>query len=141
MLRLDFTDLDFERGFAELVDARREADADVARDVRAILAAVRDEGDAALAAFTRRFDRHDPEETGWRIEQADCIAALEGLAPIYAPPSNSPTTASSPTTPSSVPRTATVWTTRASAWARVGARSRLPASMCRAAAPPIRPRF
>ncbi|MFV1920429.1 histidinol dehydrogenase [Sphingomonas sp. MJ1 (PH-R8)] len=81
MLRLDFTDLDFERGFAELVDSRREADADVARDVRAILAAVRDEGDAALAAFTRRFDRHDPEETGWRIEQADCIAALEGLAP------------------------------------------------------------
>ena len=81
MLRLDFTDLDFERGFAELVDARREADADVARDVRAILAAVRDEGDAALAAFTRRFDRHDPEETGWRIEQADCVAALESLAP------------------------------------------------------------
>ncbi|MBB3909693.1 histidinol dehydrogenase [Sphingomonas desiccabilis] len=81
MLRLDLTDLDFERSFAELVDARREADADVARDVRAILAAVRDEGDAALAAFTRRFDRHDPEETGWRIEQADCVAALEGLAP------------------------------------------------------------
>ena len=81
MLRLDVTDLNFERSFAELVDSRREADADVARDVRAILAAVRDEGDAALAAFTRRFDRHDPEETGWRIEQADCVAALEGLAP------------------------------------------------------------
>jgi histidinol dehydrogenase len=81
MLRLDATDLDFERAFAQLVDARREADADVARDVRAILASVRDEGDAALAAFTRRFDRHDPEVTGWRIEKADCVAALEGLAP------------------------------------------------------------
>jgi histidinol dehydrogenase len=81
MLRLDATDLDFERAFAQLVDARREADADVARDVRAILASVRDEGDAALAAFTRRFDRHDPEVTGWRIENADCVAALEGLAP------------------------------------------------------------
>jgi histidinol dehydrogenase len=81
MLRLDTTDLDFERAFAQLVDARREADADVARDVRAILASVRDEGDAALAAFTRRFDRHDPEVTGWRIENADCVAALEGLAP------------------------------------------------------------
>jgi histidinol dehydrogenase len=81
MLRLDATDLDFERDFAQLVDARREADADVARDVRAILASVRDEGDAALAAFTRRFDRHDPEVTGWRIEKADCFAALEGLAP------------------------------------------------------------
>jgi histidinol dehydrogenase len=81
MLRLDATDLDFERDFAQLVDARRETDADVARDVRAILASVRDEGDAALAAFTRRFDRHDPEVTGWRIEPADCVAALEGLAP------------------------------------------------------------
>ncbi|MFV0624021.1 histidinol dehydrogenase [Sphingomonas sp. ac-8] len=81
MLRLDASDPDFDRAFAELVDARREADADVARDVRAILAAVRDEGDAALGAFTRRFDRHDPEQTGWRIEQAECVAALEGLSP------------------------------------------------------------
>nr|WP_255586978.1 histidinol dehydrogenase [Hephaestia mangrovi] len=62
-----------------MVNARREADADVARDVRTIVASVRDEGDAALAAFTAKFDGHDLNETGWRIERADCIAALESL--------------------------------------------------------------
>lgn len=78
-LRLDAGDPGFATAFTALVEARREADADVARDVRAIIASVRDEGDAALAAFTRKFDRHDLAETGWRIEAAECRAALDGL--------------------------------------------------------------
>jgi histidinol dehydrogenase len=81
MIRLATTDASFDRDFAALVNARRESDADVARDVRTILASVRDEGDAAVAAFTERFDRHDLNATGWRIEKSEWIAAYEGLAP------------------------------------------------------------
>ncbi|QNA86251.1 histidinol dehydrogenase [Sphingomonas sp. So64.6b] len=81
MQRLSTSDPGFDRDFATLVNARREADADVARDVRTIVASVRDEGDAALAAFTKKFDHHDLNETGWRIEKAEWIAAYEGLDP------------------------------------------------------------
>src|SRR5258706_12860396 len=81
MIRLSTSDAGFDRDFTALVNARREADADVARDVRTIIARVRDEGDAALQAFTRKFDRHDLDETGWRIEKADWVAALAGFTP------------------------------------------------------------
>ena len=81
MIRLSTSDPDFAARFDTLVNARREADADVARDVRTIVAAVRDEGDAAVAAYTKRLDGHDLSETGWRIERAECLAAFEGLPP------------------------------------------------------------
>ncbi|RIA36855.1 histidinol dehydrogenase [Hephaestia caeni] len=81
MIRLSTSDPGFARDFEALVNARRETDADVARDVRTIIASVRDEGDAAVRAFTEKFDRHDLSETGWRIERAECVAALDGLAP------------------------------------------------------------
>lgn len=80
-MRLDVGEAGFAAQFEALVDARREADADVARDVATILRAVRDEGEAAVAAFTRKLDGHDLAETGWRIEPADCRAAYEGLEP------------------------------------------------------------
>ncbi|WP_294338940.1 histidinol dehydrogenase [uncultured Sphingomonas sp.] len=79
MLKLSTTDPRFDADFAALVNARREADADVARDVQTIVRAVRDEGDAAVAAYTKRLDGHDLAETGWRIERADLLAAFEGL--------------------------------------------------------------
>ena len=78
---LTASDPGFAAAFDTLVSSRREADADVARDVRTIVAAVRDEGDAALAAYTKRFDGHDLAESGWRIERAECVAAYEGLEP------------------------------------------------------------
>jgi len=81
MIRLDAAAPGFAREFTALVDARREADSDVARDVAAILRAVRDDGDAAVRAFTERFDRHDLDAGGWRIERSDCDAALAGLDP------------------------------------------------------------
>ncbi|RDE04900.1 histidinol dehydrogenase [Sphingomonas aracearum] len=81
MIRLSTTEPGFDAAFTRLVNARREADGDVARDVRTIVAAVRDEGDAALHAFTKKFDRHDLNETGWRIEPADCLLAYQALAP------------------------------------------------------------
>ncbi len=81
MIRLSTSEPGFDRAFDTLVNARREADADVARDVRTIVSSVRDEGDAALHAFTRKFDQHDLNETGWRIERAEWKAAYEALTP------------------------------------------------------------
>jgi histidinol dehydrogenase len=81
VIRLDSTDADFAAAFTDLVNARREADEDVARDVTAIIARVRSEGDAALRDLTQRFDRFDLDASGWRIDRADCLAAWEGLTP------------------------------------------------------------
>ncbi|GAA0660430.1 histidinol dehydrogenase [Sphingomonas insulae] len=81
MIRLDTRDAGFVDAFTALVDGRREASADVARDVATIIRAVRDDGEAAVAAFTRKLDRHDPNETGWRIEPATCAAAYDALEP------------------------------------------------------------
>ena len=79
MIRLDARDPDFDAAFDALVDARREADADVGRDVAAILSRVRSEGDAALHALTQKFDGHDLDATGWRIECAEWAAAHAAL--------------------------------------------------------------
>jgi histidinol dehydrogenase len=81
MIRLDATDPGFEAAFAALVDARREADADVSADVAAILSRVRSEGDAALIDLTRRFDGFDLDAEGWSISREDCAAAYAALAP------------------------------------------------------------
>lgn len=81
MIRLDATDPRFETAFARLVDARREADADVASDVAAILNRVRTEGDAALIDLTQRFDNFDLNSIGWSISRDDCAAAYTRLAP------------------------------------------------------------
>ncbi len=79
-LRLDARDPGFAAAFARLVDARREADADVSRDVTAILRRVRAEGDLALADYTRRFDRHDLETSGWSVTAAERKSALAGIS-------------------------------------------------------------
>ena len=81
MQRLSTTAPSFARDFDALVDARRESSADVTRDVAAILRAVKDGGEAAVAAYTKQFDRHDLAETGWRIEPADCADAFAALDP------------------------------------------------------------
>jgi histidinol dehydrogenase len=81
MIRLDASAAGFAAAFTDLVNARREADEDVARDVAAIVTRVREEGDAALSNLTQRFDRFDLDAQGWRIDRADCLAAWEGLSP------------------------------------------------------------
>src|SRR3546814_12363574 len=81
MLRLSTSDPGFARDFDALVNARRETDADVARDVRTIIASVRDEGDAAVRALTEKFDRHDLSDTGWPIERAEHVASRASLEP------------------------------------------------------------
>lgn len=80
-LRLDAGAPDFARQFDALVDARRESDTDIVDTVRGIIAQVRTAGDGALADFTRRYDRHDLDTTGWQVTQAERNAALAGLDP------------------------------------------------------------
>lgn len=77
--RLSTTDAGFDAAFGMLVDARRESDADVARDVAAIIADVRSRGDAAVAELTARFDKVDLDSTGWTIGREECAAARAGL--------------------------------------------------------------
>ncbi|TIX51759.1 histidinol dehydrogenase [Alteraurantiacibacter aquimixticola] len=78
---LKTTDPDFERRFARIVDDRRESDEDVAHVVRDIIAKVRAEGDAALSRLTDRYDHHDLDKDGWRIDAEACKAAFDALAP------------------------------------------------------------
>ena len=78
-MRMAITDTGFAEAFDALVNARREADDDVSADVRAIIQDVRDRGDEAVAQLTSKFDQHDLEQTGWRVDQAESAAALEGL--------------------------------------------------------------
>lgn len=80
-LRLSASDSSFPEAFDALVNARREADADVSADVVAIIKDVRSNGDEALSRLTQKFDGHDLDFTGWKISALECEAALEGLDP------------------------------------------------------------
>ncbi len=79
MLRLSTTDPTFAAAFTALVDDRRESDADVSRDVAAIIADVRARGDVALSELTAKFDRFDLDATGWSISRGECAAARAAL--------------------------------------------------------------
>jgi histidinol dehydrogenase len=78
VVRLDNGSPSFPTAFTSLVNARREADADVSRDVAAIIARVKVEGDAAVATLTQKFDGHALD---WQIGLEDCNAALAALEP------------------------------------------------------------
>lgn len=89
--RLNTDDPGFEAAFAAFVVAKREADSDVDQTVGTILAEVRDKGDEAVIAYTRRFDKLTltPETmrvTTDEIDQAvaacpaDVLQALELMA-------------------------------------------------------------
>lgn len=55
--------------------------ADVRRSVAEILAAVRDEGDAAVARFTKAFDGYDAAAGAVEVDAAETAAAVAGLTP------------------------------------------------------------
>ncbi len=80
MQRLHTRDAGFAAAFAAVVSDRRESDADVARDVSAILAEVRARGDEALAEYTAKFDGHDLGDD-WRIPAETCREAFDALDP------------------------------------------------------------
>ena len=82
MQLLRTSDANFETHFARVVRARRETDAQIGRDVAAILNEVRERGDKALVEYTTRFDQHNlSSDADWSIPVQDCQAAYQGLDP------------------------------------------------------------
>ncbi|WP_315918859.1 histidinol dehydrogenase [Mesorhizobium sp. SP-1A] len=69
------SDPDFEQRFAAFLATKREVSADVDAAVREIIAGVRAEGDAALADYTRRFDRTDLGKIGMAVSRDDIARA------------------------------------------------------------------
>jgi histidinol dehydrogenase len=90
--RLDSADAAFETRLAQLLDRAPEADAQLIAQVAAIIAAVRERGDAALLEYTNRFDRRNlaaaPEleifqpqrEAAWNSLPQDLREALDSAA-------------------------------------------------------------
>src|SRR5450432_389392 len=82
-IRLDSRAKDFPAQFAAFLATKREASADVEAAVRAILAEVAAHGDAALVAFTCKFDRVDVKAADLRVTPAeidDAFAACDRAA-------------------------------------------------------------
>ncbi|MCM0019000.1 MAG: histidinol dehydrogenase [Tagaea sp.] len=80
-LRLDTRAKDFERGFARLLAAREDSARSVDGVVAAILAGVRQRGDAGLIAYTKRFDRVTPTPKTLRVGAAEIAAARKASDP------------------------------------------------------------
>ncbi len=80
-VRLDATEPGFEAAFAALLNAKRESDADVNDAVAAILADVKARGDAAVIAYTERFDRQRLTPDTLRIDPAAIAVADARCAP------------------------------------------------------------
>ncbi|UAB79482.1 histidinol dehydrogenase [Erythrobacter sp. SCSIO 43205] len=81
MKQLSTTDPEFARQFSRVIDARREADSDVAGAVADILRSVRSNGDKALSQYTQRFDGYTlGEDSDWTITENACKAAYDTLA-------------------------------------------------------------
>jgi len=74
-IRLDTRDTDFAERFRALLATKREASEDVEQAVRAILDEVARDGDRAVLALTRRFDRLDLNADGLRVKKAEIDAA------------------------------------------------------------------
>ncbi len=80
-VRLDTRSPDFEASFDALLAMKREAAEDVGRAVEAIIAEVVANGDAALFAYSKKFDRIDLEKRGLRVGQDEIGAAWESCSP------------------------------------------------------------
>jgi histidinol dehydrogenase len=79
--RLSTCEPRFAAAFDRLIEAKREAAADVDAAVATILVDVARRGDPALIDYTRQFDRFDPAETGLRLTRRDIA---EGAARVPA---------------------------------------------------------
>src|SRR6185312_177727 len=79
-LSLDTRAPGFAADFAALLDAKREAEADVDAAVAAILADVRTRRDAAVIDYTRRFDRLELTPETMRVPAREIAAAASACA-------------------------------------------------------------
>jgi histidinol dehydrogenase len=75
VLRLDQRDAGFARSFVEFVERDRDAENDVSRVVRDIIADVRARGDEALIELSARFDKATLTPETLRISDAEIDAA------------------------------------------------------------------
>ena len=78
--RLSTADPDFTARFETLLAQKREVSEDVDTAVRAILADVRARGDAALADYSKKFDRLDLAKVGLKVTRTEIDAALAGAS-------------------------------------------------------------
>ena len=70
----------FETDFTALLAAKRETGADVSAATAEIIAAVRAEGDAAVLALTRKYDRLEATDMeSLRITSQECSTALDRI--------------------------------------------------------------
>jgi histidinol dehydrogenase len=76
-IRLSSRQPDFEARFAAFLETKREVSEDVVRAVDGIIAEVRARGDAALADFSRKFDRLDFTRLPMKVDPAEIRAAYE----------------------------------------------------------------
>ena len=74
--RLEAAAPGFEQAFAEFLALGRTQGADVAQDVAAILAAVRERGDAALIEYTKDFDGFELEARSLAVTRKEVDAAV-----------------------------------------------------------------
>ena len=79
MRRLSTADAGFDAAFRGLLNESRETTARVDGVVAAIIAAVRDRGDAALCDYTRQFDRQDLTPATLRVTADEIDAATAGI--------------------------------------------------------------
>ena len=80
-VRLTLGEARFEADFSALLGAKREAAEDVDNAARAIIAAVRRDGDLALIDYTRRFDGFAPIAASLRVDAAEIAEARAACAP------------------------------------------------------------
>ncbi|MDZ7603736.1 MAG: histidinol dehydrogenase [Hoeflea sp.] len=81
VLRLDYRQPDFESRFAAFLTTKREVSEDVENDVRAIIREIRERGDAALHAFSQRFDGIDTRALGLAVSADDIEVAYRATDP------------------------------------------------------------
>ncbi|TKD25384.1 MAG: histidinol dehydrogenase, partial [Mesorhizobium sp.] len=80
-ITLRLSDADFEQRFAAFLLTKREVSADVDAVVRAIIARVRAEGDAALIEYTQKFEQADLKGLGMAVSQDDIAEAYDAADP------------------------------------------------------------
>jgi histidinol dehydrogenase len=76
-LELDTRDAGFEAGFKALLSQKREVSDEVSATVRAIIKDVRETGDTALIALSKRFDAVDLERLPIRVSREELEKAVD----------------------------------------------------------------
>jgi len=80
-IRLDSAQPDFELRFLELLGGKRESSQEVGEAVAAIIADVRDRGDAAVVELTNKFDKAGVTAETLKFTEAEIDAAAARVTP------------------------------------------------------------